>query len=83
LLSANLWVIQNKLAMSPNGRLSGVPGRADDLAGIAVNGHAGGQGVLGRTVPERQNSHLVNGLIRVQAMLRRRTISLTLGVDCA
>jgi hypothetical protein len=66
-----------------NRRHAGIPGRADDLAGTALSGQSGGQGVLARTAPEHQNSHDVNGLIRVQAMLVQGTISLTLSVDCA
>ena len=56
-----------------------IAGRADDLADTALIGQAGGQGVLARTVPEHQNSHDVNGLIRVQTMLVRGDYFVDLG----
>ena len=61
---------------------SRVPGRADDLADVAIGGEPRDERVLARAAAENQNSHCLNGLGRVTALHGDErpsgTISLTL-----
>ena len=72
---------------SGEARDAGIPGRADELADVAVGGESGDERVLARAAADDENSHCLNDLWRVTAIRtvrgRMGTISLTLTVICA